>query len=45
MVGLEGVFGIIFIFMWMMLFSFVKCPSADMCNLGGFLEDPVSGVK
>ena len=33
MVGVEGLFGIIFIFNWMMIFSFVKCPSAEMCDV------------
>jgi len=45
MVGLEGVFGMIFIFMWIMIFSYVPCPSSDMCDMYAGLEDLISGVN
>ena len=45
MVGIEGLFGIIFLFNWTMIFSFIKCPSNDMCDIRGYFEDPVTGLK
>lgn len=45
MVGIEGIFGIIFLFNWTMIFSFVRCPSNDMCDIRGYFEDPVTGLK
>lgn len=44
MVGIEGMFGLVFIFNWMMVFSFVKCPSASMCDIDGYFEDPITGL-
>lgn len=38
MVGVEGLFGMVFIFNWMMIFSFVKCPAAEMCDVNLFLN-------
>lgn len=37
MVGLEGMFGIVFMFIWLMIFSFVQCPSSSMCDVKQFL--------
>lgn len=28
MVGLEGLFGVVWIFIWMMVFSFIPCPDS-----------------
>jgi hypothetical protein len=44
MVGVEGMFG--FAYIWVIVFgmSFVPCPSELMCEMGGPLEDPVSGM-
>ena len=33
MVGIEGFFGIIWIFMWIMIFSFVPCPDESLCEV------------
>jgi len=44
MVGLEGIFGMIFIFLWIMIFTFIPCPSSDLCNPYSGLEDPIAGV-
>lgn len=33
MVGLEGIFGMVFIFMWIMIFTFIPCPSFDLCDV------------
>lgn len=43
-IGLEGFFGLIWIFNWLMLFSFIPCPDAGLCQIGGPLDDPVSGT-
>lgn len=45
MVGIEGLFGIVFLFNWTMIFSFIKCPSNDLCDARGYFEDPVTGLK
>lgn len=44
MVGLEGIYGMIFIFVWIMIFTFIPCPSSDMCDMYSGLEDPIAGV-
>lgn len=44
MVGLEGMFGLIFLFNWTMIFSFIKCPSNDFCDIRGYFEDPATGL-
>jgi len=44
MVGMEGIYGMVFIFMWIMIFTYIPCPSSDMCDMYGGLEDPISGV-
>jgi hypothetical protein len=33
MVGLEGIFGMVFIWIWIMLFTFIPCPSIDLCDV------------
>lgn len=45
MVGMEGMFGMMFTFCWMVMFSFFACPEQDMCDIGGYLEDPIMGLK
>merc|ERR1712232_1427663 len=30
--------------MWIMIFTYIPCPSSDMCDMYGGLEDPISGV-
>lgn len=44
MVGIEGMFGLIFLFNWTMIFSFIKCPSNDICDIRGYFEDPATGL-
>lgn len=44
MVGIEGLFGMVFLFMWMMIFTFIKCPNSEMCDIRGYFEDPVAGI-
>jgi drug/metabolite transporter (DMT)-like permease len=44
MVGIEGMFGLIFLFNWTMIFSFIKCPSNEMCDIRGYFEDPATGL-
>lgn len=45
MVGIEGMFGLIFLFNWTMIFSFIKCPSNEMCDIRGYFEDPATGLN
>jgi len=45
MVGLEGIFGLIFILNWIMIFTFIPCPSSGLCDMNGGLEDPIAGVR
>jgi hypothetical protein len=33
MIGLEGIFGIMFIFVWIMLLTFIPCPTIDLCDV------------
>lgn len=33
MVGLEGFFGMIWIFMWIMIFSYIPCPDEHLCDV------------
>ena len=44
MVGLEGFFGIFWIFIWIMVASFIPCPTQNMCDIYGYMDDPISGV-
>lgn len=44
MVGLEGMFGLVFIFVWMMVFSYIPCPSSSMCSLVSGVEDPIAAT-
>ena len=43
-VGLEGLFGMLWIFLFICAGSFFACPSDSICDLGGYLEDPVIGT-
>jgi len=45
MVGLEGFFGVVWIFFWIMLVSFIPCPSENMCDIYGYMDDPISGIR
>lgn len=44
MIGLEGMFGLIWSFLLIMICSYIACPNKNMCDLDGPLEDPVSAV-
>lgn len=44
MIGLEGMFGILWALIAIMVASFVPCPSDGLCTLGGYFEDPVMAV-
>ena len=43
-VGVEGMFGMIWGLVLLLLFSFIPCPSASLCEVGGFFEDPITGT-
>lgn len=43
--GLEGLFGMIWSFSFMVAFSFVRCPRSSMCDIAGFFDDPSIGLK
>jgi hypothetical protein len=45
MVGMEGFLGLIWTFCWMVGLSFFNCPDEYMCDIGGYMEDPVVGLK
>lgn len=43
-IGLEGFYGLIWIFIWLMIFSFIPCPNEELCSIGRSLDDPVTGL-
>lgn len=45
MVGMEGFLGLIWTFCWMVGLSFFTCPDIYMCDIGGYMEDPIIGLK
>lgn len=45
MVGMEGFLGIIWTLCWMVGLSFFNCPDEYMCDMGGYMEDPITGMK
>ena len=45
MVGMEGFLGLTWTFVWMIIFSYFKCTDNYMCDIGGYLEDPIIGIK
>ena len=42
MIGLEGMFGIIFMFFWINVIGRIPCPSESMCSMNGTMEDPIA---
>lgn len=40
-VGLEGLFGMIWMFGFIMILSFIPCPNEQLCRIGGYYEDIV----
>jgi hypothetical protein len=45
MVGLEGMFGLLWSFFFIMVASFIDCPNDQVCELAGTLADPVEAVN
>jgi hypothetical protein len=45
MVGLEGLFGIIWMFGVLVILSFIPCPNSQLCDIGGYTEDITTGLK
>lgn len=43
-IGLEGLFGTIWIFVLLMIFSFIPCMDPGLCTMGGPLDDVVTGT-
>ena len=44
MVGIEGMFGVLWSFLFIMLTSYVACPTDGICELDGPLTDPVNAI-
>lgn len=44
MVGLEGMFGLLWSFFFIMIASLINCPNEQVCELAGSLADPVEAV-
>lgn len=44
-VGLEGLFGIIWMFGLISILTYVPCPNDQLCNMSGYFEDIVSALK
>lgn len=44
MVGIEGVFGIIWVFNYIFILSYIPCPSNNICDTISGLEDPISAL-
>lgn len=45
MVGLEGLFGIIWMFGVLVVLSFIPCPNPQLCDMGGYTEDVAVGLQ
>lgn len=44
-VGLEGLFGIVWMFGFIAALTFVPCPNDQLCTMGGYFEDFVMAIK
>ena len=44
-VGLEGLFGMVWMFTIVMILHFVPCPESQICTLGGYYEDVTTGLN
>lgn len=44
MIGIEGIFGLLWSFMLIMITSYIACPKESMCDLEGNLTDPVNAI-
>lgn len=45
MVGMEGLLGIIWTFCWAVGLSYFACPNNELCDIKGYLEDPITGLR
>jgi hypothetical protein len=45
LVGLEGMFGLVWIHVVIFMVSFIECPSTLLCDIGGQMEDPINGYR
>lgn len=45
MVGLEGLFGVAWMFFIITCLQWIDCPNPNVCEEGGFYEDAYNGVK
>lgn len=45
MVGVEGMFGTVFVFIWLMIFTLFDCPCITMCDMTSTMENPISAIK
>lgn len=45
MIGLEGLFGVLFMLMWINLSHFIPCPSQSLCNVYSSFEDIIPAVN
>ena len=45
LVGLEGLFGIIWMFGVLIVLSFIPCPNSQLCDMRGYTEDVATGLK
>jgi hypothetical protein len=44
MIGLEGMFGLLWSFLLIMIASYITCPNENMCDLDSTMEDPIQAV-
>ena len=45
MVGIEGMFGCGFCFLWLMAFTYFPCPGITMCDMNNTMEDPIAALQ
>ena len=45
LVGLEGMFGLMYCFLWMNILSFFNCTNKALCYMGSYVEDPIMAFK
>jgi hypothetical protein len=44
MIGLEGYFGIIWSFLFIVGASYFACPNPGICHKGGYLDDMITAL-
>jgi len=45
MIGLEGQFGLVWSFVFMVVVSFIPCPNSGICHRGAYLDDMVIAIR